>query len=64
MTVIISPKDNANKLELKDVETFALEGDTLLIVFSDGRSRNYPLIHIWYYESQRPAKRTKPVGVK
>lgn len=60
MKLIISPKDNVNKMELKDVETFAVEGETLLVVFTDGKTRNYPLRHIWYYESGVGVSRTKP----
>ncbi len=51
MELILSPKDNLNKITLHGVDTFALEGDTLLVVFEDGRTRNYPLIHLWYYGS-------------
>ena len=51
MDIYLSPKDNLNKIKLTDVETFAQEGKTLLIVFKNGRTRNYPLEHIWYYES-------------
>ena len=55
MKLIISPKDNINKLELSGVETFALEGCTLLVVFNNGTTRNYPLIHIFDW-----AGRSKP----
>jgi hypothetical protein len=51
MTITLSPKDNLNKVTLNGVDTFALEGETLLVVFVDGRTRNYPLTHLWYYES-------------
>ena len=51
MELILSPKDNLGKLTLIDVSTFALEGETLLVVFYDGRTRNYPLQHLWYYQS-------------
>lgn len=51
MILILSPKDNPNKVYLTDVETFTLEGDTLLVVFTSGMTRNYPLLHLWYYES-------------
>ncbi len=51
MELILSPKDNLNKIILNDVSTFALEGETLLVVWDDGRTRNYPLIHLWYYQS-------------
>lgn len=60
MELTISPKDNINKLELRDVETFTLEGETLLVVFKDGKTRNYPLQHICYYESGARVSRTKP----
>jgi len=60
--IILSPKDNINKTCLKNVETFTLEGNTLLVVFQDGKTRNYPLMHLWYYEAQVPSgdKRSKP----
>lgn len=51
MNIILSPKDNVNKMTLINVATFAQEGVTLLVVFKDGRTRNYPLQHLWYYES-------------
>lgn len=62
MDIILSPRDNVNKLILKNVETFATEGETLLVVFKDGRCRNYPFRHLWYYESRIPAgaMRSKP----
>ena len=66
MDLIISPKDNINKIVLKEVETFVLEGSTLLVVYEDGRTRNFPLIHIWYYEAVVPSgsKRSKPLNAK
>ena len=60
MKLILSPKDNINKIELNNVETFALEGNTLLVVFKDGKTRNYPLMHLWYYESSVKEERSKP----
>ena len=60
MKLTLSPKDNVNRLELEGIETFCIEGCTLLVVFSDGRTRNYPLVHLWYYESQLKAERSKP----
>jgi hypothetical protein len=51
MRMILSPKDNLNKIELDNVATFTLEGETLLVVFKSGQTRNYPLQHLWYYES-------------
>ena len=49
MKLILSPKDNGNKLVLRFVETFMLEGPTLGVVFKDGSRRNYPLCHLWWY---------------
>ncbi len=51
MKLRISPKDNLGKIDLENVSSFALEGVTLLVVFENGSTRNYPLEHIWYYES-------------
>lgn len=59
MKLILSPKDNLGKMVLKDVEGFALEGETLLVVFKNGRTRNYPLMHLWYYESHVDYHKTK-----
>lgn len=61
MKLVLSPKDNINKIEL-EVETFAQEGSTLLVIFPDGRCRNYPMQHLWYWESEVPAGklRSKP----
>lgn len=61
MKLIISPKDNLGKIVLKDVAAFALEGNTLLVVFKSGRTRNYPLVHIWYYESHTDYHKTDPL---
>ena len=61
MDLILSPKDNLGKIHLKHVTAFSLEGDTLLVVFEDGRTRNYPLIHLWYYESHTEFHRTEPL---
>ena len=61
MKLILSPKDNINKLAM-EVETFCQEGQTLLVIFSDGRCRNYPMCHLWYWEGEVPAgnSRSKP----
>ena len=62
MRLILSPKDNSNKLVLENVETFQPEGETLGVVFKDGVQRNYPLTHIWWYGSDSVNDyRTKPV---
>lgn len=51
MQLLLSPKDNLGKIILEDVYTYALEGETLLVIFEDGSTRNYPLQHLWYYGS-------------
>lgn len=62
MKLTLSPKDNVNKLELRGVETYAIEGSTLLVVFENGSCRNYPMYHLWYWEGSIPAGpvRSKP----
>jgi hypothetical protein len=60
MKLTLSPKDNINKIKLNDVEVFCLEDETLLVVFNDGKTRNYPLRHLWYYESEVGSNRSKP----
>ena len=61
MKLILSPKDNLGKMVLTKVATYALEGDTLLVVFESGRTRNYPLMHLWYYESHVDYHKTEPL---
>lgn len=51
MKLILSPKDTVAKITLENVRTFAQEGHTVCVCFTDGRIRNYPFMHIWYYES-------------
>ena len=63
MKLILSPKDNCNKMEF-EVETFFLEGDTLGVVMPDGTRRNYPLIHLWWYGTDKDSvneNRTRPL---
>lgn len=64
MKLRLSPKDNLGKMDLDNVSAFALEGDTLLVVFEDGRTRNYPLIHLWYYESHVDYHKTLPLVIE
>jgi len=59
--LILSPKDNLGKITLEEVSAFALEGETLLVVFENGRTRNYPLVHLWYYESHVDYHKTEPL---
>jgi hypothetical protein len=46
----LTPKDNANRICLEGVETFCIEGETLLVVFAAGYARNYPFRHLKYWE--------------
>jgi hypothetical protein len=61
MKLRLSPKDNLGKITLDGVSSFALEGETLLVVFENGRTRNYPLQHLWYYESHTDYHKTEPL---
>ena len=62
MEIVLSPKDNLGKMYLVDVESFALEGETLLVVWKDGTTRNYPLMHLWYYGSHVNNHKSKPLN--
>jgi hypothetical protein len=61
MKLILSPKDNLGKIVLDNVTAFAIEGCTLLVVFESGRTRNYPMQHLWYYESHVEYHKTDPL---
>jgi hypothetical protein len=50
--IVISPKDTTKKITLENVTYVTQEGNTLLVVFEDGKTRNYPFEHIWYWEMQ------------
>lgn len=50
MMLKIQPKDTTKPLLLDDVAYYCEQVNTLLVVFNDGVERNYPFIHIWYYE--------------
>ena len=51
MKLVLSPRDNINKLELLNVETFCNTAGILVVVFTDGRARSYPTEHLWYWET-------------
>lgn len=61
MKLTLSPKDTLCKLTLKGVSTFMQEGNTLCVVFKNGRTRNYPMSMLWYWESHVKNHVTKPV---
>lgn len=47
------PRDNFNPIVLQGVETFCMEGETLRVIFLDGRSRNYPIRHLSSWETTK-----------
>ena len=51
MELVLSPKDSVEMICLESVSSFGLEGETLLVVFESGETRNYPLRHLWFYSS-------------
>jgi len=51
MQLVLSLKGNIDKITLENVQCFGDEAQTLLVVFEGGRIRNYPLMHLWYWES-------------
>lgn len=62
MKLILSPKDNIGKITLKGVSSFASQYETLLVVFESGKTRNYPLSHLWYYESHTEDHKAEPIS--
>lgn len=59
MKVKIKLKDTTTPVYYNGVLSHFLEGDTLALLFEDGYVRNFPLIHIWYYETIQERERTK-----
>ena len=59
MTVKIKLKDTTTPVFYNNVLSHFLEGPTLALLFEDGSVRNFPLIHIWYYETKQPRERTQ-----
>jgi len=59
MTVKIKCKDTTTPVFYEKVLSHFLEGNTLALLFEDGSVRNFPLIHIWYYETTQPRMKTK-----
>lgn len=64
MRIVLSPKDALAKIYLDNVQSFAQEGVTLLVVFTDGVTRNYPLQHLWYYQSHVAQHKTTDAVVQ
>ena len=59
MTVKIKLKDTTTPIYYEDVVSHFLEGETLALLFKEGEVRNFPLMHIWYYETRQPREKTK-----
>ena len=59
MTVKIKLKDTTTPVFYDKVISHFLEGNTLALLFEDGSVRNFPFIHIWYYETKQPRLKTK-----
>tara|TARA_R110002050_G_scaffold125237_1_gene244780 strand:+ start:641 stop:853 length:213 start_codon:yes stop_codon:yes gene_type:complete len=53
MRVKIKLKDTTTPVFYEDVISHFLEGNTLALLFKDNTVRNFPLIHIWYYETKQ-----------
>lgn len=64
MRLILSPIDTMSKIEFLDVETYMCSRDVLFVVFKDGRCRQFPMVHLWYWETEVPSGKTrsKPPG--
>ena len=59
MVVKIKLKDTTTPIYYSKVVSHFIEGCTLAILFEDGSVRNFPMIHIWYYETTQPREKTK-----
>ena len=58
-TLKIKPKDSTAPVYYHNVLAHYTEGNTLAVLFQDGAVRNFPLQHIWYYESYHNREKTK-----
>lgn len=59
MIVKIKLKDTTTPVYYDNVLSHFLEGNTLALLFETGKVRNFPLIHIWYYETEQKRFETK-----
>lgn len=59
MKVKIKLKDTTTPIHYDKVLSHFLEGNTLALLFENGDVRNFPLIHIWYYETNQDRDKTK-----
>jgi hypothetical protein len=59
MTVKIKLKDTTTPVYYENVVSHFQEGPTLALLFDKNIVRNFPMIHIWYYETQQGRFKTK-----
>jgi hypothetical protein len=59
MKVKIKLKDTTTPVHYDNVLSHFIEGNTLALLFDDGSVRNFPMIHIWYYETKQSRDKTK-----
>lgn len=59
MTVKIKMKDTTTPIYFENVVSHFVEGPTLALLFEDNIVRNFPMIHIFYYETQQERFRIK-----
>lgn len=62
MTVKLKMKDTTSPIYFEGVKSHFLEGETLALLFEDNVVRNFPLMHIFYYETQQDRTRVKTVS--
>lgn len=53
MTVKIKMKDTTTPIYFEGVKSHFLEGCTLALLFDKNVVRNFPLVHIFYYETKQ-----------
>ena len=58
MTVKIKLKDTTTPIYYHDVLSHFVEGCTLALLFEDGSVRNFPMTHIFYYETKQSKEKT------
>jgi len=59
MNVKIKMKDTTTPIYFDGVLSHFIEGCTLALLFEDNVVRNFPMEHIFYYETQQPRVRLK-----
>lgn len=57
MTVKIKPKGSTVPIFYENVVSYFIEEGTAVFLFEDGRARNHPFEHIWYWETVPPREK-------